>query len=48
MTILETDTVSDSAYEEASRSLATRLQPRKRDGTEMAEAGSAGVALSGI
>ena len=41
LTLLDTDTVLDSAYEEASRSLATLL---KRVGTEMGEAGAAGVA----
>ena len=36
VTIPDTDTVLESAYEEASGSLAALLQPRKRDGTDMA------------
>ena len=44
LTLPDTDTVLDSAYQEASRSLAALLQPRKRDGTEMADAGGTGVA----
>ena len=44
VTIPDADTVLDSAHEEASRSIAAVLQPRKRDGTEMAEAGATGVA----
>ena len=44
VTIPDADTVLDSSHEEASRSIAAVLQPRKRDGTEMAEAGATGVA----
>ena len=41
VTAPDTDTVSDSGHEEAARSIATLLQPRKRDRTEMSEAGVA-------
>ena len=41
VTIPDTDTVLDSAYEKASGSLAALLQPRKRDGTEMSVSGVA-------
>ena len=44
VTILDTDTVLDSAYEEASRSIAALLQPRKRDDVEMAATSATGAA----